>query len=122
MVGVISPLLIKFNKMVEDPFLLDRVYGALADATRRRLLAELRAGEARITDLAAPLPISFAAVARHVSVLERAGLVARQVRGRDHWLSLRPEGLTGAEAWIAEHEAFWAGAADRLADGLGSRT
>lgn len=100
--------------MVEDSGVLDRVYGALADATRRRLLAELRAGEARITDLAAPLPISFAAVARHVSVLERAGLVARQVRGREHWLSLRPEGVTSAEAWIAEHEAFWTAAAERL--------
>jgi DNA-binding transcriptional ArsR family regulator len=116
------PRLIKFNNMVEDSALLDRVYGALADATRRRLLAELRAGEARITDLAAPLPISFAAVARHVSVLERAGLVARQVRGREHWLSLRREALTGAEAWIAEHEAFWSDAADRLAERLGSRT
>jgi DNA-binding transcriptional ArsR family regulator len=122
MVGVISPRLVKFNKMVEDSAVLDRVYGALADPTRRRLLAELRAGEARITDLAAPLPISFAAVARHVSVLERAGLVARQVRGREHWLSLRREGTTSAEAWIAEHEAFWAAGADRLAERLGNRT
>jgi DNA-binding transcriptional ArsR family regulator len=122
MLRVIAPRLIKFNNMVEDPALLDRVYGALADATRRRLLADLRAGEARITDLAAPLPISFAAVARHVSVLERAGLVARQVRGRDHWLSLRREALAGAEAWIAEHEAFWSAAADRLAGRLGNST
>jgi DNA-binding transcriptional ArsR family regulator len=107
MAHVISPELIKFNKMVEDSAVLDRVYAALADPTRRRLLSELRAGEARITDLAAPLPISFAAVARHVSVLERAGLVVRQVRGREHWLSLRRQGTAAAEAWIAEHETFW---------------
>lgn len=99
--------------MVERPS-LDRVYGALADGTRRRLLAQLRAGEARITDLAAPLPMSFAAVARHVSVLQRAGLVGREVRGREHWLSLREGALDDAEAWISEQTAFWQGRAEAL--------
>jgi DNA-binding transcriptional ArsR family regulator len=93
---------------------LDRVYGALADGTRRGLLAQLRAGEARITDLASPLPISFAAVARHVSVLERAGLVVREVRGREHWLSVRKGALDDAEGWIAEQTPFWEGRADAL--------
>jgi DNA-binding transcriptional ArsR family regulator len=93
---------------------LDRIYGALADSTRRRLLTQLGAGEARITDLAAPLPISFAAVARHVSVLERAGLVAREVRGREHWLSLRRGALDDAEGWMAEQTAFWQGRAEAL--------
>ena len=78
--------------------MLDRVYRALGDATRRRLLAQLDAGAARITDLAAPLPMSFAAVARHVSVLERAGLIERHVRGREHWLTVRAGALTDAEA------------------------
>ena len=86
---------------------LDRAYGALSDPTRRGILARLRGGQARITDLAAPLPMSFAAVARHVSVLERAGLVAREVRGREHWLSLRRGALDDAEQWIAEQTAFW---------------
>jgi len=99
--------------MVEHS-LLDRIYGALSDGTRRRLLAQLRAGEARISDLAAPLPISFAAVARHVAVLERAGLVERQVRGREHWLSLREGALDDAEGWIAEQTAFWEGRVDSL--------
>jgi DNA-binding transcriptional ArsR family regulator len=93
---------------------LDRVYGALSDTTRRRLLVQLGAGEARITDLAAPLPLSFAAVARHVSVLERAGLVTREVRGREHWLSLRPGALDDAQGWIAEQTAFWQGRAEAL--------
>ncbi len=105
--------------MVEDSATLDRVYRALGDPTRRRLLVALRAGEARITDLAAPLPMSFAAVARHVGVLEDAGLVARSVRGREHWLSLRPDALAAAEAWIADQTTFWAGRADALADRLG---
>jgi DNA-binding transcriptional ArsR family regulator len=107
--------------MVEDPAVLDRVYRALGDPTRRRLLAELRTGQARITDLAAPLPLSFAAVARHVSVLEQAGLITRTVRGRDHWLSLRPGSLSGAEAWIADQSVLWNGRADALAAELDRR-
>jgi DNA-binding transcriptional ArsR family regulator len=101
--------------MVEEAAMLDSVYRALGDSTRRGLLDALRRGEARITDLAAPLPISFAAVARHVSVLEQAGLVERDVRGREHWMSLRGEALAGAEAWLAEQTAFWSGRADALA-------
>ncbi len=104
-----------FNSMVEETVKLDRVYRALGDRTRRGLLDALRGGEARITDLAAPLPISFAAVARHVAVLEDAVLIARDVRGREHWLSVRGESLAGAEAWIAEQTAFWSAAADTLA-------
>ena len=107
-----------FNHMVEDSVVLDRTYRALGDATRRRLLRELGAGKARITDLAAPLPMSFAAVARHVAVLERAGLVAREVRGREHWLSVRRgRAGTDAERWIGEQTAFW-GRAEALAEQL----
>ena len=106
------------NTLVEDPDLLDRSYAALADPTRRSLLLALRAGDARISDLAAPLPMSFAAVSRHVGVLEAAGLVQREVRGREHWLSVRPEGLRTAERWIHEQSAFWARRADALAERL----
>jgi DNA-binding transcriptional ArsR family regulator len=107
--------------MVEDSPSLDRVYRAVADPTRRRLLTALREGDARITDLAAPLPMSFAAVARHVAILEEAGLVERDVRGREHWLSVRPAGLRDAEAWIAEQAEFWEGRADALAAHLERR-
>jgi DNA-binding transcriptional ArsR family regulator len=103
------------NRMVEDTETLDRTYAALADPTRRTLLITLRAGDARISDLAAPLPISFAAVSRHVGVLEDAGLVRREVRGREHWLSVRPEGLRSAERWIHDQTAFWSKRADALA-------
>jgi DNA-binding transcriptional ArsR family regulator len=108
--------------MVEETVSLDMVYRALGDATRRRLLDALRGGEARITDLAAPLPISFAAVARHVSVLERAGLIRRDVRGREHWLSVRGEPLAGAEAWLSEQTAFWNSRADALAEAIERRS
>jgi DNA-binding transcriptional ArsR family regulator len=99
--------------MVEDQ-VLDRAYAALADPTRRRLLEVLREGDARITDLAQPLPMTFAGVSRHVGVLEAAGLVQREVRGREHWLSLRPEGLTMAQRWINDQTEFWSARADAL--------
>jgi DNA-binding transcriptional ArsR family regulator len=100
--------------VLEDP-VLDRTYAALAAPTRRALLVSLRGGEARITDLAGPLPMTFAGVSRHVAVLEAAGLVERSVRGRDHWLSLRPAALDPAQQWLAEQTAFWAARGDALA-------
>jgi DNA-binding transcriptional ArsR family regulator len=103
------------NKVLEDQVVLDRTYAALADPTRRALLVALRRGSARITDLAEPLPMSFAGVSRHVGVLEAAGLVHREVRGREHWLSVQPEGLRRAERWIAEQSSFWSQRADALA-------
>jgi DNA-binding transcriptional ArsR family regulator len=106
--------------VVEDP-VLDRTYSALADPTRRALLVALRNGEARITDLAAPLPMTFAGVSRHVGVLETAGLVKREVRGREHWLSLQPDVLSLAERWISEQTSFWARRAEALAQRLERR-
>ena len=106
--------------MVEDQ-VLDRTYAALADPTRRGLLVALRRGDARITDLAAPLPMSFAGVSRHVQVLESAGLVRREVRGREHWLSVEPEGLQPAEKWIGEQTSFWTKRADALAARLAAK-
>jgi DNA-binding transcriptional ArsR family regulator len=108
------------NNMVEDRA-LNRTYAALADPTRRAMLFALRSGEARISDLAATLPMTFAGVSRHVAVLENAGLVGRQVRGREHWLSVRPEGLRAAERWIADQTAFWSPRADALAARLERR-
>ncbi len=102
--------------MLEDS-VLDRTYAALADSTRRALLVALRDGEARITDLAGPLPMTFAGVSRHIGVLEAAGLVERSIRGREHWLSVRPAALDSAQRWIAEQATFW----DRRADALTAR-
>ena len=106
--------------MVEDP-VLDRTYAALADPTRRALLVALRDGEARITELAAPLPMTFAGVSRHVGVLETAGLIKREIRGREHWLSLRLDALALAERWIGEQTSFWARRAEALAQRLEHR-
>jgi len=100
---------------------LDQVYRALGDSTRRAMLVTLRDGPARITDMASPLPMSFAAVARHVGVLEAAGLIEREVRGRDHWLTVRSAGFRPAEEWIAEQVSFWSVRADALAARLERR-
>jgi DNA-binding transcriptional ArsR family regulator len=110
-----------FKLLLEDPQMLDRVYRALADPTRRHLLTALRGGEARISDLAAPLPLTFAAVAQHVAALEQAGLIERDVRGREHWLSVRENGLREAEAWIAEQSSSWTARTDALAARLERR-
>ncbi|MGO9971351.1 MAG: ArsR/SmtB family transcription factor [Solirubrobacteraceae bacterium] len=104
--------------MVERQQRLDRVYRALADSTRRSLLTALRSSDARIKDLAEPLPMSFAAVAQHVATLERAQLVSRQIRGREHWISITPDGLREAEAWIAQQSAARSSRADALSDYL----
>ena len=100
---------------------LDRTYAALADPTRRAILVRLAEDEARISDLAEPLPMSFAGVSRHVGVLEAAGLIEREIRGREHWLSLRSDALESAERWLQEQREFWAVRADALATRLQQR-
>jgi DNA-binding transcriptional ArsR family regulator len=107
----------KVNEVVEDPS-LDATYAALADPVRRSILVALRVGEARITDLAAPIPMTLAGVSRHVGVLERAGLITRERRGREHWVHLTPGALDDAERWLGEQAAFWESRLNALADRL----
>ncbi|SRR5712691_540600 len=86
---------------------LDQVYGAIADPTRRAILAVLAGGEANVGGLAGRFPMSFNAVSKHVKVLERAGLVRRRVRGREHLLRLNPAPLREASRWLEHYRAFW---------------
>jgi len=86
---------------------LDQVYGAIASPTRRAILTVLAGGEVNVGQLAQRFPVSFNAVSKHVKVLERAGLVSRRVRGREHRLSLRPRPLREAARWLARQRAFW---------------
>ncbi len=90
---------------------LDAVFGAVADATRRAILAQLATGDARVTDIAAAYPISLNSVSKHLRVLERAGLVERHVLGREHMLSLNAEAFAEADEWMAFYRKFWT---DRL--------
>jgi DNA-binding transcriptional ArsR family regulator len=86
---------------------LDAVLSAVADPTRRAILDRLRAGDARVTELAGAFPISLNSTSKHIKVLERAELVHRSVRGRDHVLSLRAEALGDAVAWMQQYREFW---------------
>lgn len=93
---------------------LDEVFVALADETRRAILARLSAGEARVTEVAAPFDISLNSVSKHIRILERAGLVTRRRSGRDHYLSLDPRPLTEASDWLQSRQRFWAGRVQKL--------
>ena len=87
---------------------------ALADETRRSILKRLAAGAARVTEVAAPFEISLNSVSKHIRILERAGLVHRRIAGRDHFLSLDPEPLDAAAAWMQRERAAWTARLDRL--------
>ncbi len=87
--------------------MLDATLIALADPTRRAILARLALGEARVTELAKPFPISLNSVSKHIRMLERAELVRRRRSGRDHLLALNPGGLDEAAAWIDGQRALW---------------
>jgi len=104
-----------FNHMVEyNSQLLDRTFAALADPTRRRILAQLANGEECVTELARPHAISLAAVSKHVIVLEKAGLVRRRRQGRVHSLTLEAKPMREAQAWIDRYRRFWEGNLDQF--------
>jgi len=94
---------------------LDLVFQALADRTRRALLARLARRPSKITDLAAPFDMSLPAVSRHIRMLERARLVRRTIDGRVHRCSLDAGPLHEAEAWLEHYRPFWEGTLAALA-------
>src|SRR5690242_18379118 len=94
---------------------LDATFHALSDPTRRGMLATLALGERSIGALAEPYAMSFAGAAKHVKVLEGAGLIARRKVGRTQLCRLAPEPLAEADRWLRQWEAFWTVRLDRLA-------
>lgn len=88
--------------------MLDETLIAIADPTRRAILARLAEGEARVTDVARPFAISLNSVSKHIRMLERAQLVRRRVEGREHILTLTPAPLDEAADWIAKQKTLWA--------------
>ncbi len=97
---------------------LDLTFGALSDPTRRRILERLAGGECRVTRLAAPFSMSLPAISKHLRVLEKAGLVRRRRRGREHHLQIEAEPMQDALRWIEQYRKFWQGSLDGLADYL----
>lgn len=88
---------------------LDGVFNALCDPTRRAILARLTDTDARVTDIAAEFPISLNSISKHIRMLERAGLVRREISGREHVLSLNAAPLSEAAQWIERYRRFWEG-------------
>ena len=94
---------------------LDSTFGALSDATRRGILAQLALGEATVTDLAAPYKMSLPAVSKHLRVLEAAGLIVRRRDGRLHRCRLNPAPMKNVAEWLEYYKQFWERQFDALA-------
>ena len=103
----------------DDP--LSRLFYALSDRTRRRLLSRLTVGSASVTDLARPFRMSLPAVSKHLRILERAGLLSRVVDGRVHRLSLTGRTLRSVEVWLDPFRAYWDYTFAALAEDLARR-
>ncbi len=97
---------------------LSTTLAALADPTRRAILAQLATGEATVTDLAAPFAMSLPAVSKHLKVLERAGLITRGREAQWRPCRLRADPLADVAEWVAHYRRFWHGSFDRLDDHL----
>ncbi|HEU4572441.1 MAG TPA: metalloregulator ArsR/SmtB family transcription factor [Candidatus Limnocylindrales bacterium] len=94
----------------------DRLFGALADPTRRDILRRAIAGSEGVAELADHYPMSFAAVQKHVAILERAGLVTKHRQGRRLVVRIRVEGVRDAQRLLDEYEALWRGRIERMTD------
>lgn len=97
---------------------LDRTFSALADPTRRAILARLAEGEATVNELAEPFPISLQAVSKHLKVLEQAGLIARGRTAQWRPCRLRASPLGEVSGWIEDYRRFWDSSFDRLEEHL----
>lgn len=93
---------------------MNSVFHALGDATRRKMLRDLAARERTVSELAEPYAMSLAAASKHIRVLEHAGLIRREVRGRTHICRLDPGPLAGAHEWLSFYERFWSSRLDEL--------
>jgi DNA-binding transcriptional ArsR family regulator len=104
--------------MLNDSHRLDLAYHALADPTRRGMLARLSRAPASVSELARPLAMSLPAVMQHLRLLEASGLVKSEKKGRVRTCRIEPGALAEAEGWIAGQRALWEGRSDRLEDYL----
>src|SRR5579872_846186 len=96
------------------PVTLDQTFSALADPTRRAILARLITGETSVNELAEPFAMSLPAVSKHLKVLERAGLISRSREAQYRPCKLEAETLKNVDAWLAEYRRFWEARFDRL--------
>ena len=97
---------------------LDHAFAALADPTRRAILARLAKGEATVQDLARPFPISQPAISRHLKVLEEAGLIETRIDGTSRPRRLKPDAVEQLWTWLGQYHALWEARHTRLDDVL----
>ena len=97
---------------------LSTTFAALADPTRRAILARLADGEATVNELAAPFPVTLQAVSKHLKVLERAGLITRSRSSQWRPCRLRAEPLAMMDDWVSDYRRFWQQSFDRLDEHL----
>jgi DNA-binding transcriptional ArsR family regulator len=100
---------------------MNAVFYALGDATRRRMLRDLARGERSVSELAQPFAMSLSAASKHIKVLERTGLVRREVRGRTHLCRLDSGPLASAHGWLGHYARFWTSRLDELERMLGDQ-
>ena len=105
-------------RQATDESALDAIFAALADPTRRAVLASLSEGSRSVTELAGPHSMSLPGFMKHLHVLEEAGLVAREKNGRVVCCTLSPQPMKEAAAWLSHYERFWTESFDRLDDYL----
>jgi len=99
-----------------QPETLDAVFAALADPTRRAILSRLASGEASVNEIAAPFQMSQPAVSKHLKVLERAGLIERDIDRQRRPARLNAEPMAAAVQWLEEFKRFWSSSFDQLDD------
>src|SRR6516225_10747215 len=100
---------------------LDLVFSALSDPTRRAILRTLALRPATINEIARPFPVSLNAISKHVMVLERAGLVRREIKGREHHCWIEPRPLRDANTWLEHYRQFWGQRLDDLEPYVGRK-
>jgi DNA-binding transcriptional ArsR family regulator len=105
---------------MDQPLDIDRLFAALADATRRDIVQRAITGEEGVAELAAHYPMSFAAVQKHVAVLERAGLISKERNGRRKVVRTNLDGLRAVRRLLDEYEALWRGRIARMTDLISS--
>jgi DNA-binding transcriptional ArsR family regulator len=99
---------------MHDEAELDRIFQALSDPTRRAILRQIAAGERTVTDIAAPHALTFAAISKHLKVLEAAHMISRRKSGSFQMITLNPEALKSADQWLGFYQQFWSTRLDTL--------
>ena len=104
------------SRMENNQIVLDSVFHALADPTRRAVIQQLTKGSASVTELAQPFDMALPSFMKHIGVLEKSGLITSSKVGRVRTCKIKPKPLNAAEKWINDQTTLWEGRMERLAD------